>query len=260
VTKELRFGEARRYGTRIVREAVFSARPAFSLGALCATANAVAGGFTASLGRRVQVVLGEPAHVEPGRWQRLCAGAWAYGVNETTTWLIDRPSASNVLAAIIGEPPATPPTALEMRALDRFMARVWERASAGSQNSEAPKRLREAPGRSWVVDMRVSGALRATLVIGGSLPPDAPPGPFLGARALGGVPVDVYVEIASGSLLAREVGALAVGDLVRMATKVRDSAMLKVADETIAYGEYGEIEGERGCAARPAFLIRETVR
>lgn len=259
MTKELCFGEGRPHGARVVRAAAFAVRPAFALGALCSAANAVAAGLSAALGRTVNVVLGEPVAVEPAAWRKLCTAAWAYGIDATTTCLIDRASASNVLAAVIGESPATPPTPLEMRALDRFMVRAWEQASVGSQGREVPKRLREAPARTWVVDMRTSGPLRATLVVGGSAPPDAPRGPSMGARLLAGIEVDVRVELASGMLAARELGALTVGALVPMRTKVRDSAMLKVADATIAYGEYGEVEGENG-AGRPAFLVRENVR
>ena len=69
-------------------------------------------------------------------------------------------------------------------------------------------------------------------------------GPTLHADALDGCPIECRVQLGAANVDIFTVAALAVGDIVRLETKVGGSATLNLGPDPIAAGE-GGVLGDR---------------
>lgn len=232
-----------------VRRARFVPRAGIPLGAACLVANGIRETLRELFGERCELAIGEPAAIGPQAWKALSGDAYCFltcGRQTDIVLVVPAPDARAMVQRAFGETEvlgAHALSALEIHALERIAGRCAtafdplyaERRSASQRI--APAAL---PACVAFFDVRVTAPVPIEIGIGivRDLPDPGPVGAFAPAL-LAGVPLELRVEFASGSIDARTLLSLAPGDVIALATQVGTPAGLKIADTYIASGTGG---------------------
>jgi hypothetical protein len=243
-----------------VRRARFVPRTRLALETACEVANGLRDALGSVLGEGCAVAIGEPVALDPAAWRALTAQALAFAVPGRATdvvFVLPRRDARALIAAAFGEPPAPHDaswSALEAGAVERIIGRAVPACDALCGQRSGPIRAVDpallAPCVD-VFDVRVTAPIRLTIGVGVLRAlPDAPPTRTLSRDALGSVPLEVRATLGRGTLDARRLLDLRVGDLVCLRTKVAGEGELNVAGQRIALGTCGVRHG------RAAFDVR----
>ncbi|GAC1543075.1 MAG: hypothetical protein NVS2B17_22380 [Candidatus Velthaea sp.] len=250
-----------RADARGLRAARFVPRSSIPLDAACLVANGIRETLRELFGE-CDVMLGEPAAIDAEAWHGLTRDAHCFLTRGRQTDIVLTLPAADARALVMrafgeGEPIGEGAcSALELHAIERIAARcagAFDPLCAERQGPSRPVHARELPTCVAFCDVRVHVPISITLGIGivRDLPDPGPSG-TLAPAALAGVGVDVWAEVATGTIEARRLLALRVGDVVRMDTKVGSGASLNVGPQRIARGVCGVL------ASHHAFQVHET--
>lgn len=255
---DLAFGNRDACGVRAAR---FVPRSSIPLSAACMVANGIRETLRELWGE-CDVRLGEPAAIDADAWHELARDAHCFLTRGRQTDIVLTLSSADARALVlrafgegapIGEGACS---ALELHAIERIAARCAAAFDPLCAERHGPSRAvqsSELPTCVAFCDVRVHVPIPITLGIGivRDLPDPGPSG-TLAPGALAGVSVDVWAEVATGTIEAGRLLALRVGDVVRMDTKVGSSASLNVDSQRIARGACGVL------AAYHAFQVHDT--
>jgi flagellar motor switch/type III secretory pathway protein FliN len=207
-------------------------------------------------GDNCELMLGEPVAIDRTAWSTLASAALCFltrGRQTDVVLLIQPADARLLVARAFGErdapeagaadEPRAGLSALELHALERIVGRcsaAFDPLYAerrGTPQLVAPGALPPCVG---FFDVRVRAPVAFELGIGivRDLPDPGPSG-ALPPAALGRVPIGLRVEFARGTIAARTLLDLAVGDVIPLQTQVGARAGLKIADRFIATGTAG---------------------
>ena len=254
---ELTFGPAHE-GVRRVR---FVPRVSIPLQAACLVANGLRETLRELLGERCELVLGEPAAIDPNAWALLAADAFLFltrGRQTDIVLVLPHADARRLVLRAFGEGDALPEgacTALEVHALERIASRcavAFDPLCAERLGASRAVAAREVPQCAAYFDVRVHAPVPLTLGIGivRDLPDPGPSG-SLPPAALEGVPVRGRVVLGSGTIAAAAVANLRRGDVVMLDAALEAQARLTLGGRTYACGTCGVAAG------RSAFLVGE---
>lgn len=256
---DLTFG---RPDARGIRAARFIPRSNIPLGAACLVANGVRETMRELLRESCDLTLGEPVALDAVAWHALSRDALCFLTRGRQTDIVLTLPPADARALVLrafgegGPPGAGACSALELHAIERIAARcsgAFDPLCAERRGPAQAVRASELPACVAFFDIRIHAPIAITLGIG--LVRDLPdPGPSgtLPPALLAALPVDVRAEFASGTIDARGLLALRVGDVVRMDTKVGSAASLNLGPQLIARGVCGVL------AAHHAFQVHET--
>jgi len=246
VIADLRFAPP---GRDRVRAARFVPRSSIPVGAACLAASRARECLREILGDPCDIVIGEPHALAPSAWAAIARGARAFvtpGRLTDVVLVIPEGDARTLVLHAFNERGAVasgPCSALEAQALERIAQRcapAWEPLCAerrGPTTTCAPAAL---PLVVAYFDIRVRAPVTLTLGIGiARALPEPGPGSTIPPTSLGAVPVPVRALLGSGTVDARAVLALAIGDVVTLTTKVGSPGALNVGVKTIAVGTCG---------------------
>jgi len=246
VIADLRFAPA---GPERVRPARFVPRSSIPVGAACLAASRARECVREILGDPCELVIGEPHALVPSAWAAIVRGARTFvtpgRLTDVVLAITEADARTLVLHAFNerGAVASGPCSALEAQALERIAQRcapAWEPLCAERRGPTIACAPAAVPLAVAYFDIRVRVPVALTLGVGiARALPEPGPGTTLPAASLGGVPIAVRALLGTGTLDARAVLALALGDIVPLATKVGSPGVLNVGAKTIAVGTCG---------------------
>jgi len=259
VIADLQFGARDAQG---VRRARFTPRSSIPLGAACLVASGIRETLRELFGESCEVMLGEPSAIGPDAWHALSRSAHCFLTRGRQTDIVLTLPASDARTLVMrafGEGGAIADgacSALELHAIERIAARCSAAFDPLCVERRGPSRaLRpsELPTCVAFFDIRVQAPITITLGVGivRDLPEPGPSGTF-SPLMLSSVRVDVRAEFATGTIDARRLLGLRVGEVVKLDTKVGSSACLNLGSQRIARGTAGIR------AAHHAFQVQES--
>jgi hypothetical protein len=236
-------------GRERVRPARFVSRSSIPVGAACLAASRARECVREILGDPCEIVIGEPHALTAAAWTAIARGAHTFVTPGRLTDVVLVIPAADARTLVLhafnerGAVASGPCSALEAQALERIAQRcapAWEPLCAerrGPTTACGPDAL---PLAIAYFDIRVRAPVALTLGVGiVRALPEPGPGTTIPPAALGRVPIAVRAVVGCGTLDARAVLALAVGDVVTLATKVGSPGALNVGAKTIAVGTCG---------------------
>lgn len=229
--------------------------------AACLVANGLRETLRQVFGAACEVVVGEPAVLDPVGWSSIARDAHLFltrGRQTDIVLVVSQCDARRMVLRAFGEADgsggaadtaADAWSALELQAIERIAARcaaAFEPLCAERYAAPRPVDVREVRPCVAYVDVRVQAPVALTLGIGivRDLPDPGPSG-SLGASALDRVGVEACVVFAEGTMSAASFLALRPGDVVALATKVGGPASLNVAGRRLASGVAGVVASHR---------------
>jgi flagellar motor switch/type III secretory pathway protein FliN len=233
-----------------VRRPHFTPRIPFAPEAIAAVALAIERRACELLATPLRVDLFPPLLREGEDWGPHCEDARVYAVASeriAAALLCSPRAARRIVACAFAEErdSAHALSALEVRVLDRFIAGLVSSLEpvCGGPSLCAARAMRPS-SRFVYCEVRLSAPVDASLGI--VLDEPAPNvGDVLSPAALDDCPIECSVRLGVAAVDIFTISALAVGDVVRLESKVGASATLNLGADVIASGE-GGVLGERG--------------
>ena len=226
-----------------VRCARFVERLPFELKTLAQCANEIAERVQDVLATTVPVGMLEPIVLSHDVWEQLRAASRAYdacGELADATVLLDERTMQRVAAFAFDELAGSDRmlSALEARIVDRF----GDAIRAGLQPACGQLRAAEnapAVARRVYCELRLGSPLHVVVGVVFHERERTPASPTLGPQVLEECPVECRVRLGTATVDIFTVAGFAIGDLVRLETKVGAFATLNLGPEPIAAGEGG---------------------
>ena len=230
-----------------IRTPSFVRRSSLAVEYLAAMARAAEQCVARVLGVMPRVDVFPPVVLEDDRWTRVCEDAFVLE-SGTATIVIARRDAKRVVAFAFGETVETESclSALEMRVFERFVEDMASELGVVCSDSRAQRSPR------LYCELRLREPLGVTIGVA-VCEPQGVPGPRLAPNALDACPIECTVHLGVATADIFTIADLAVGNVVRLETKVGPSATLNLGPDPIAAGE-GGVLGER-CAFRVNELL-----
>jgi flagellar motor switch/type III secretory pathway protein FliN len=246
VIADLRFAPA---GRERVRPARFVPGSSIPVGAACLAASRARECLREILGDPCEIVIGEPHALAPAAWAAIARGARAFvtpGRLTDVVLILPEADARTLVLHAFNERGAIasgPCSALEAQALERIAQRcapAWEPLCAERRGPTMACAPGAVPLAVAYFDIRVRAPVPLTLGVGiARALPEPGSGSTIPPASLGEVPIAVRAVLGRGTLEARAVLALAIGDVVTLTTKVGAPGALNVGAKTIAVGTCG---------------------
>jgi len=237
-----------------VREAAFVSRSLLPMPAACAVANGVRETLGSLLAEPISLQLLEPIVPDAASWRALTAGARFYrarGPACEAALVLRAEDALGLAAGAFGETPdaARPLSAVEEETLARFASALsGSLAHVCGPGSSGAERILDISGFVTYFEMLIERPIEARIGVALSRDPNPAPGRTLRAEDLGGVEIELGVELARGVLAASEFLDLRPGAHVPMKTRIGDPGLLKAGAVSLARGECG-VSGGRAAFA-----------
>lgn len=231
-----------------LRCARFVERMPFEMKCLAQCANEIAERVRDVLAAAVPLGMLAPVLLAQEAWEQLRAGSRTYdarGERADATVLLDERTTQSVAAFAFGEHAAQNRelSALEARAVDRFgdavragLEPVCGQLRAADDSPPAKRRV--------YCGLRLGVPLDVVVGVVFHEHDRAPATPALAPRVLEDCPIECRVRLGAANVDIFTVARFAVGDLVRLETKVGAYATLNLGPEPIAAGE-GGVLGDR---------------
>lgn len=237
-------------GGHRVRETIFVRRSMLPVTAACLVANAAREMLAELLGKPVTLRLFEPVLPDSAAWNCIAAGAEIFAVRgklADAAFVLRHDDALAVAGAAFGESAAASRalSALEAELLARIVGALCGTLASicGAREDSRVERLTALAGYVTYFELLLEAPVEARIGIAMSREPRTETVPSIGSANLGGIELDLAVEIAHGFIPASAVLDLRCGDLMRLDSRLGDCAIVRAAESIVARGEYGELDG-----------------
>ena len=240
----------------------FARRVPVAIESIAGIANAIERRTADLLATDLQVDVFPPVTLEDGDWERLCEGAHGYefeGERASAVLLCTAHTARRIVAWAFGERERVDQfdrerelSVLEGRVLDRFVGELAGSLYAVCDAARAATQVARPRRCSVYCEIRLGAPIGASLGIAMS-EPVAAAGKRLSQNAIDECPIECSVRLGVAPVDIFTIAALAIGDVLRIETKVGPSATLNLGAEVIAAGE-GGVVGDRN-----AFKVHELI-